>query len=111
MKPEASSKDPLEFIKELNAKQKNLVWPDFVVNGRAVDAFLWRGSPNPTLVQRIGACLFGSIFIGLGVLLLFNRTYSWLYVPISWGTILLGLRFCRNGFRKRGRRQNENERS
>jgi predicted cobalt transporter CbtA len=32
--------------------------------------FLWRGSPDATLVQRIGAWLLGVTFLGLGIAIL-----------------------------------------
>ena len=43
------------FIADVERKQKNVVWPDPLVNSRGVDQFFWRGCPNPTVVQRIGA--------------------------------------------------------
>ena len=51
------------LIEDLKAKQRNTVWPDPLINSRGVDAFLWKGSPNPSMVQRIGAVLFGLFFI------------------------------------------------
>jgi hypothetical protein len=29
---------------KLRSKQRNIVWPDTLINGRSVDAFLWKGS-------------------------------------------------------------------
>lgn len=59
-----------KFIDESTARQRNIVWPDPLVNSRSVDEFLWKGSPNPTPVQRIGAWLFGLVFMAQGVAIL-----------------------------------------
>jgi hypothetical protein len=67
----ADRKDLDELIDETRAKQRNVVFPDTVRNARSVDAFLWRGSPDAPLVQRIGAWLFGSMFV-LGVKVFLN---------------------------------------
>ena len=36
-------------------------------NSSSVDEFLWKGSPDAPLVQRIGAWIFGLTFILLGL--------------------------------------------
>jgi len=91
--------DREHFIDEIRQKQRNIVFPDTVRNARSVDAFLWRGSPNPTMVQRIGAWLFGLTLIGGGVLFLdLARTDGALVFLIAALLLLLGARVCRNGF-------------
>lgn len=55
---------PLEDAKQ---KQSNTLWPDAFRNSRSVDEFLWKGSPDAPLVQRIGACIFGLTFMLSGV--------------------------------------------
>lgn len=65
-----SHRDLDDFLEESRQRQRNVVFPDTVRNARSVDAFLWRGSPNPTRVQRIGAWLFGLTLIGTGVCLM-----------------------------------------
>jgi len=42
---------------EIEDRQKNTVLPDTLRNEKYVFAFLWRGSPNITLVQRLGSAL------------------------------------------------------
>jgi hypothetical protein len=56
-----------EFIEEAKGRQRNIVFPDTVRNGRAVDVFFWRGSPAPTLVQRIAAWMFGLLILCNGL--------------------------------------------
>jgi len=71
-----------------------------------VDVFLWHGSPNPPLVQRIGAWMFGLgfLFIGLFFLaaaFLAEREQPWIAGLIAIPCFLLGLRIFRNGFPRR----------
>ena len=56
------------FSEEIKASQENVLWPNVVRNSRRSDALLWRGSPDATLVQRIGICLFGLAFFGIGLM-------------------------------------------
>ncbi len=51
------------MLEEVELKQRNTVWPDTMLNGTNVDAFLWKGNPKATLVQRIGAVIFGLSFL------------------------------------------------
>ena len=55
------------LIEEIKAKQRNTVWPDTLMNGRSVDEFLWKGSPDAPLVQRMGAWIFGLAFMLIAV--------------------------------------------
>lgn len=89
-------------VEELDAKQRNIVWPDTLRNGKSVDAFLWKGDPDAPLVQRIGAWLFGLFFIlvGLGWVTVAYEKRSWLFGILSVGWFLLGRRVFFNGFRK-----------
>ena len=90
-----SSKD---FIDEIRERQSNTVYPDPVRNARGVDFFLWNGAPNPTLVQRIAAWLFGLTFIGYGILspmLPNSGFFEWF---LAAGLFLLGAKVFRNGF-------------
>ena len=107
------------FLEEAKARQRNIVFPDTVRNGRAVDVFLWRGSPNPTLVQRIAAWMFGVALIISGLLFLSmlpqtadrDRDGPWIasqpwIVWLGYGLTLVfafvfisvGARLIRNGF-------------
>jgi len=75
-----------------------------MIGGRSVDASFWRGSPNPTLVQRIAAWLFGIMLFlpGLLIVSMGKAGGPWLIVIIGWGAILLGAQTLRNGFARRG---------
>ena len=58
----ADHRDLDDFIARTRAAQRNIVFPDAVTNLRGVEMFMLRGSPNPTMVQRIGAWMFGMFF-------------------------------------------------
>jgi hypothetical protein len=96
-----------KFIDGVRASQRNIVFPDTVRNERPLLVFLWRGSPDPSLVQRIGAWLFGVIWIGFGASFLSmaaqvrgegDWTSFGIMLLISMGLISVGIRVFRNGF-------------
>lgn len=97
-------------IEETNRKQRNTVWPDTMLNGRNVDEFLWKGSPDAPLVQRIGACIFGVVFMLGGVGMIESvREMSpdrkspasvFVSVLIALLFVLGGLKVFMNGFRR-----------
>src|SRR4051794_17621387 len=99
-----------KLMDETRASQRNIVFPDTVRNGRSVDAFLWRGSPHPPLVQRIGAWMFGLVFMGLGLTWLAGTVSThnkhdnagvWITLAIGVPCFSLGVRIFRNGFSRR----------
>jgi len=102
-----------KFIDESRANQRNIVFPDTVRNARSVDAFLWRGSPHPPLVQRIVAWMFGLFNIGIGLLFLLiaggvrDRYHSWigsvLTTLVAFFVAWVGIRIFRNGFPRRSK--------
>ena len=103
-------RDLEKFIDETRDAQRNIVFPDTVRNARSVDAFLWKGSPSPTLVQRIAAWMIGLTFIVAGVTLLplaaqFRDQTSWIAglidAMVNLLIILGGIRIFRNGFPRR----------
>jgi hypothetical protein len=97
-----------KLIEETRASQQNIVFPDTVRNGRAVDVFLWRGSPNPTPVQRIAAWMLGLLEMAMGLeffaLVVRDRirdgfSVSIVFFAIFAGAIVsVGVRTFRNGF-------------
>ena len=93
--------DQQKFIDELKARQQNLIWPNTLVNNRGVDAFFLKGSPNPTVVQRIAAWLFGLAFMALGCLFLFagKQRRPWFIILLGLGLFALGTRIFLNGRR------------
>ena len=105
-----SHRDLDDFLEESRQRQRNVVFPDTVRNTRSLDAFLWKGSPNPTRVQRVGARLFGITFIGLGGCLITfvdagrsdgEWVTAFVLTSMSLGAIALGIRTFRNGFPRR----------
>jgi len=91
-----------QAIEEVRAKQRNTVWPDTIRNSRSVDAFLWKGSPDAPLVQRIGAWIFGVLFImvGLGWSVVAYVNHWWVFAVLSILWFYVGGRVFLNGFRK-----------
>jgi hypothetical protein len=103
MKLKTETSDNDESIEAIKAKQRNTVWPDTMVNSRGVDAFLWRGDPDAPLVQRIGTCVFGLIFIliGLGWVDAAFEKHDLVFGVLSIAWFLIGGKVFLNGFRKR----------
>ena len=99
---------PPKFIDEYSARQRNTLFPDAVRNGRLADAFFWKGTPNPSRVQRIAAWMFGLMSIGFGLEFFSFAVkerieYGFsisvvLSAAFSLLVILLGTRVFRNGF-------------
>lgn len=88
---------------EVEAAQRNIVWPDTMGNGRSMDALLWRGSAEATTVQRIGIGVFGLLFLSLGLFFVFSLVPE-LHSALSavMGVLLsgLGIRVTLNAFRR-----------
>jgi hypothetical protein len=83
MKRRDSSTSLGKYLDRVERRQKNIVWPDPIVNSRAVDKFLWRGIPNPSFVQRVAAWLFGMCYIVIGIVLFgFGRSEPSLFLEI-----------------------------
>jgi hypothetical protein len=92
-----------DLIRVVEAKQRNVVWPDMLRNSAQVDGFLWKGAPDAPLVQRIGAWIFGVTLMAIG-LGLFDVAYhrpSWLFGAASIAVFLIGAKVFWNGFRRR----------
>ena len=89
------------FIDEIGQRQRNIVWPDPLVNSRGIDAFLWKGAERPTRVQRIGAWLIGLFELGLGLqgLIWAIEKRSFLFGLVSIVVLIMGARSFRAGFR------------
>ena len=91
-----------QAIEEVRAKQKNTVWPDAIRNSRSVDAFLWNGSPDAPLVQRIGAWIFGLTFILIGLVwvdVAYERNWP-AFGVLSMVWLVVGGKVFFNGFRR-----------
>lgn len=107
MKGDTQPKAEEQGVEETKAKQRNILWPDALLNSRSVDAFLWKGSPDAPLVQRVGAWIFGITFMLLGAGLIeadreitpdLKSTAAVILGVIFFG---VGLKVFLNGFRRR----------
>ncbi len=107
MKDHNHVSDQQDLIDEIKAKQSNTVWPDTMTNSRGVDEFLWKGSPDAPLVQRIGAWIFGVTFVLLGIgFVEADREIapdrkSLAFVILGVVYFLIGVKVFLNGFRRR----------
>ena len=104
MKSKVTSTSRKKFIEEINAKQRNTVWPGPMINSRDVDAFLWRGDPNAPLVQRMAAWIYGIFFMvvgGFGFLAVAYQKGWWAFGVFSIVWFLVGGKVFLNGFRRR----------
>jgi hypothetical protein len=55
----------------MEARQRNIVFPDTVRNDRLVNDLLWKGSPHATVVQRIGIAILGLMYLSLPAAMVF----------------------------------------
>ncbi len=91
-------------IEDIKGKQRNFVFPDTLRNSRGVDEFLWKGSPNAPLVQRMAAWMFGLFFILAGVAFIdvaYEKHYL-IFGVLSIAWFLVGGKVFLNGFRRAG---------
>jgi len=60
-----------ELVEDFKRRQRNTLLGDSMRNGNnfRMDTFLWKGSENPLLVQRVAAWIFGCFFLMVGVFL------------------------------------------
>jgi hypothetical protein len=103
MRPHEPSDQSSDFIRQIEQSQKNITWPHTLVNASKADVYLWKGSPHPTVVQRIAAWLFGLTFMAAGVAFISigKSDPSWEYMVLGYAFVLLGARTFRNGFPRR----------
>jgi hypothetical protein len=88
--------------KDVEARQRNTVFPDTLPNGRTIDAFFWKGDPRASLIPRIGLVLFALCFILIAVVFAsipFQKEDGWgVDFFIALFPFLLAIRFLRNAF-------------
>jgi hypothetical protein len=95
------NKHPHDRLRQdFERRQRNTVWPDTVRNGRSVDAYLWKGSPDAPRVQRIGAFIWGAFFLSLGLMFAFFAATApfWPLYAVAVGFGYVGCRMIRNTF-------------
>jgi hypothetical protein len=102
MKNKVTNSNHNSLVEIIEAKQRNTVWPDTMINSRGVDEFLWKGDPNAPLVQRMAAWIFGIFFIliGVGWLDAGYEKHSLIVAVLSILWFLLGGKVLLNGFRR-----------
>jgi len=96
--------DRFERIREeIEARQRSILWPDYLYATRNTYDFLWNGVPGPKMVQRIGLAIFGMYFLAIGVSFISISSSSelgWFNPAIVFYAlpVLFSLRVLRNAF-------------
>lgn len=96
-------KDLDSYIEDIKARQRNLIWPDVLRGGRAVDEFLWKGASDAPLVQRIGAVILALVYIMVAVLIVdvAIEQGEWFIGVAAIFFFVAGAWFIRNALRKK----------
>jgi len=83
-------------------RQRNLIWPDVLRNGRFVDEFLWKGARDAPLVQRIGAVVLALayVLVGLTFVSISVEQGKWFAAVFATLIFVAGGWFIRNALRK-----------
>lgn len=93
--------DPHErMLQEVDARQRNILWPDAMINSSSVDALLWKGSPKATKVQRVGIAIWGFVFLSAGasfMLFAFERHQAF-FAGFSVFSLAVGTKITLNAF-------------
>lgn len=110
--------ESLEQIREdIEARQRNTLWPDTFRNSAIIDAFLWKGDPNAKPVQRIGLIILALFFLLLCLFLItvpFQKNFedgSSIVFLAALIPFLVAMRFLRNAILRptRPRRGNQSD--
>jgi hypothetical protein len=94
-----------KLLDDVQARQRNTVWPDTLRNGRTLDGFLWKGSPDATLVQRVGVAIFGLFFLATSFLFVYialsegGSGASLIIVLFALFWLVIGCKLLGNAFR------------
>lgn len=100
-----------DFVRDVEARQSNILFPDTLRNGLSVLYFLWNGSPRATLLQRVGLGLFSGIPLTYTVAI--SQIFSpWRYAEGTITGLIVGLiagltctyataKLLRNAFRRK----------
>lgn len=90
--------------RDVEERQKSILWEDQFRNNRRTTEFLWHGDPQAKPVQRIGLVVF-AIFYVMIALVSFDAWYrsdpderAPMLLVISGVLLLLAIRFIRNAF-------------
>jgi preprotein translocase subunit SecF len=90
------------YIEDVEARQRNVLWPDTLKNAKSVDKLIFVGSTTASPIQRIGMLLFAFSFIGIGLVLLVQdfRAGSAVGIFVDFIPALLGVIVLVNALRK-----------
>ncbi len=102
MKRRAKVQDNDLVSEAVKAKQRYNSWPSAMANSRSVAEFLWKGSPDATLIQRMGAWILGLFFIliGVGFAITGSEQSRWFEFAFLFVVFLIGGKVFLNGFHR-----------
>jgi hypothetical protein len=100
-------------MEDIHAELMSTVRLDRSRESNTGDAFLWKGSPDATFIQRIGLWLFGLYLVGLGagMIAIGRGEDSLLAGGMGLAGVFLGLKLCRNGSMGRKREKIANDKT
>ncbi|MGD0293765.1 MAG: hypothetical protein ABSB30_07905 [Terracidiphilus sp.] len=93
-----------QIREELEARQRSILWPDYLRATRNVFESLWKGDPKAKPVQRVGLVLFAlhSWVVGVFFVALAWSSGTWfgriIGVPSGLISVLLSIRVFLNAF-------------
>jgi hypothetical protein len=73
-----------QLREEIEAKQRSILWPDYLRANRNIFEFLWKGDPKAKPVQRIGLILFAVQSWVMGV---YSAAAGWASDNL-WGQVI-----------------------
>src|ERR1035438_7539121 len=93
-----------QIREDIEARQRSILWPDYLRATRNVYEFLWNGDPKARPVQRIGLAIFGLQFLLVGISVVYassSEETGWSINPGKVAgavSVLFSLRLLRNVF-------------
>lgn len=103
-----------QIREDVEARQRNTVWPDTFRNSAIIDAFLWKGDPNAKPVQRIGLIILSCFSLLLCLFLItvpFQKKFegaSSIVFLAALIPLLVAMRLLRNAFLRPPRHHSRN---
>jgi hypothetical protein len=98
MSNEHDGDGPEHFRQYVEAKQRNIDWPDAMRNSSGVDALLWKGSTRMTGIQRAGIWVFAIFFLLASIgtaLVAWERRSALVLLPAAF-SFFIAARLIRN---------------
>ena len=102
---DVAEQHPIEnLVDDVRQRQRNITYPDLIVNASGSDELMLKGSPRITRVQRVGVGIFGLFFLMAGVSIVtgikIREEGWWIGVPIAAAFVLVGCKLLWNSVRK-----------